>query len=167
MDILILVAVGTSEFPFDRLLGDIDVLCEEGVIDGSQVIAQIGCSGYRPRCYRAFSLIARDDYQKYVDEADFIITHAGTGSVIPSLKMGKKVIVFPRQKQYHEHVDDHQFELSDIFSRRGYVLAATNLDELRRAICEMDSFEPAPFVSNAERMNQLVIKGIYSLMNNG
>lgn len=161
---MILIAVGTSEFPFDRLLSDIDELCEEGVVDGSQVVAQTGCSTYRPKHYRAFSLIGRDDYQKYVDEADIIITHAGTGSVIPSLKLGKKVIVFPRQKQYHEHVDDHQFELSDIFSNHGYVLAATNRDELRDAIRNMDTFEPAPFASNSGQMNRLVIDCIYSLM---
>ena len=90
----ILVSVGASEYGFDRLLKIIDELCDEHVLDGNNIIAQLGSAQYKPRNYKYFKLIGRDEYETYMDNADLIISHAGTGSVIPPLKLGKKVIVF-------------------------------------------------------------------------
>lgn len=163
MDILILVCVGASEYHFDRLLEIIDQLCDEIVIDGKEVIAQIGSTDYKPRNYKSFSLIGRDDFQQYMEKADFIITHAGTGSVIPPLKIGKKVIVFPRMDKYREHLDDHQLELCEVFTSAGYTLSAENIDELRNAIRRIDRFEPKQFVSNNSKINEMVIQFIESI----
>ena len=153
----ILVSVGASEFSFERLLRIIDELCEEGVLDGNHIIAQKGAASYTPEHYRSFDLIGRDEYQKYMEQADVIISHAGTGSVIPALKIGKKVIVFPRLAKYGEHVDNHQLELADVFTYAGYTLCATNKEELQACIRSLDGFTPPPFQSNTVNMNRLII----------
>lgn len=153
----ILISTGLSEYGFDRLLRIIDEFCDERLIDGSRIVAQGGSSKYIPRNYKVFSLIGRDEYQKYVDQADVIISHAGTGCVIPPLKLGKKVIVFPRREQYREHLDDHQLELAAAFAKAGYVLCANNKDELRYCIESVGEFIPRKFISNAANMNRLVI----------
>ena len=153
----ILVSVGASEFSFERLLRIIDELCEEGVLDGNHVIAQKGSATYTPEHYRGFDLIGRDEYQGYMEQADAIISHAGTGSVIPALKIGKKVIVFPRLAKYGEHVDNHQLELADVFTHAGYTLCATNKEELQACIRSLDGFTPPPFQSNTANMNRLII----------
>ena len=158
----ILVSVGASEFSFERLLRIIDELCEEGVLDGNHVIAQKGVATYTPKHYRSFDLIGRDEYQKYMEQADVIISHAGTGSVIPALKIGKKVIVFPRLAKYGEHVDNHQLELADVFTHAGYTLCATNKEELKTCIRTLDEFTPPPFQSNTANMNRLIIDFIES-----
>lgn len=153
----ILVSVGVSEFGFERLFRIIDELCEEGVLDGNHIIAQKGVTSYTPKHYRSFDLIGRDEYQKYMEQADAIISHAGTGSVIPALKIGKKVIVFPRLEKYGEHVDNHQLELADVFTHAGYTLCATNKEELKACIHALDSFTPPFFQSNTTNMNCLII----------
>lgn len=158
MDLLmILVCVGASEYKFDRLLKIIDELCDENILEGADIIAQIGGTDYQPRNYKNFALIDRDVFRNYMRQADLIITHAGTGSVIPPLKLGKKVIVFPRREKYKEHLDDHQLELRDVFVNAGYALGAENKEELIKAIKESKNFKPKKFESNNERMNQLII----------
>lgn len=164
LDILILIALGTSEFQFNRLLEMVDRLCDEGVVDGDEVVAQAGCSTYEPRNYRSFSLIPRSDFQKYMDEASCVIAHGGTGCVVPALKQGKKVIAVPREARYGEHVDDHQFDLVDSFASRDLILSARDYKSLKVAIDGIDAFNPEPFASNAERMNKLIINFISGSM---
>lgn len=156
MAVLILVCVGASEYRLDRLLRAIDDLCDEKVLDSSDIIAQIGYTDYRPKNYKYFNLIGRDDFQKYMEMSDIVITHAGTGSVIPPLKLGKKVIVFPRREKYHEHLDDHQLELRDVFTNAGYTLSAENKEELHKAFQQIKKFIPKKFKSNNHKINQLV-----------
>lgn len=160
---MILVCVGASEYSFERLLISIDELCDEGNIYGRDIIAQIGSSKYVPINYKSFSLIGRNDFQKYMESADIVITHAGTGSVIPSLKLGKKVIVFPRREEYGEHLDNHQLELANVLTSSGYTLCATNKKELKECILNIKNFTPKKFVSNKERMNELIIEYIDKL----
>lgn len=155
---MILVSVGASEYSLDRLLKYLDELCEEKILNGDNIIAQIGSATYIPRKYKYFSLIGREEYEKYVNEAEFIITHAGTGSVVPPLKMGKKIIIFPRLEKFNEHLDDHQLELSECFTTNGYTLSAMNKEELKAAILSIDNFNPTKFNSNKVLFNDMIIK---------
>lgn len=157
VDILILVCVGASEYKFDRLLKIIDELCDEQILEGKQIIAQIGNTDFKPKNYKSFNLIGRDEFQNYMEKADLIITHAGTGSVIPLLKLEKKVIVFPRLKKYKEHLDNHQLELKDVFENAGYTISAENKQELIDAIKLAKDFKPKQFISNDHKINDMVI----------
>lgn len=161
--ILILVCVGASEYKFDRLLKAIDDLCAKGTLDGNEVVAQIGYTDYVPQNYTFFNLIGRDEFQKYMESADLIITHAGTGSVIPPLKLGKKIIVFPRLEKYNEHLDNHQLELRDVFTKAGYTLSAENEEELENAIKTISTFSPKKFESNNVKINNMICKFIDNL----
>ena len=154
---MILVTIGTTEFQFTRFLEIIDKLCEENIINSSEVIAQIGDSKYQPKNYKNFNLIARDEFQNYLNKAELVITHAGTGSIMPALKKHKKVIVFPRLSKYNEHLDDHQLDLAQNFTNQGYTLKATNYKELRECIVNINKFEPKEFKSNNEKINDIII----------
>ena len=153
----ILICVGASEYGFERLLKIVDELCDEKKLDGKHIISQLGSSSYLPHNFKYFKLIGRNEYEKYVEQADVIISHAGTGSVIPPLKKGKKVIVFPRRECYGEHLDDHQLELANIFTQNGYTLCATNKAELQNCLSNIKNFVPRPFESNTRNMNKMTI----------
>lgn len=157
---MIVISVGASEYPFDRLIKIVDEICEEGIVNGNEIIAQIGNSNYKPKNFKSFPLIGRDEFQEYVDKAEIIITHAGTGCVVPPLKQGKKVIIFPRLAKYNEHLDDHQLELSNVFVKAGYVLCANNKEELINSIEKCSDFTPKKFESNKKNFNQLIINYI-------
>ena len=160
MDILILICVGASEFAFDRLLKIVDQLCEEGIMNGNYIVAQIGVAKYIPQNYKYFEVISHSEFKEFEDKADYIISHAGTGCVIPALKKNKKVIVFPRDAKYGEHIDNHQYELAEIFSAAGFILSASNKKELIECINKINEFIPKKFQSNSKNFNQLIINFI-------
>lgn len=154
----VLITIGSMvEKKFTRLFKTVDELCEEGILVGKDVIAQVGFDNYDSKYYKCFDMIADEDFKRIISESDLIIAHAGTGTVISSIKQGKKVIIFPRMAQYDEHYDDHQLELAELFTKQGYVLQARNKDELKNCILNLDEFTPVPFVSNNANMNNLVI----------
>lgn len=154
----VLVTIGSMvEKKFTRLFKIIDELCEEGVLDGKNVTAQVGFDKYQSKNFNCFDMIADEEFKSLIAKSDLIIAHAGTGTVVSSIKQGKKVIIFPRMAKYDEHYDDHQLELAELFTKQGYVLQARNKEELKYHIQHLDEFVPVPFISNNERMNQLII----------
>lgn len=155
---MVFVTVGSSEeYKFPRLLQIIDELCDEGVLDEKDVVAQIGYTQYSPRNYLAFDMTSDEEFKSLVAKADIIITHAGTGSVTSALKAHKKVIIFPRQYKFKEHLDDHQLELAALFTDRGYTLTAMDKDELRDRLLNIKDFEPKEFISSNKKINKLVV----------
>ena len=164
LDILIFVTIGSSEeYKFPRLLNIIDELCEEGTIKGEDVIAQIGYTDYKPCNYKAFDMTSDEEFKSLVDKADIVITHAGTGSVTYALKAQKKVIIFPRQFRYNEHLDDHQLELAKLFTDKGYALSAMDKVELRDRLQNIKSFCPVKFISSNKKINGIIIDYIEGL----
>ncbi len=154
---MILVTTGMSEHSFNRLFEIIDELCENGPLKNEHVIVQTGNSNYTSKNFETINVISNDEFNKLVDECDFIISHAGTGSVVSSLKKNKKVIVFPRLYKYQEHTDDHQLELAELFDKEKYVLVAKNKEELEEAILKIKDFKPKKFISNNDKINDLII----------
>ncbi len=61
---------------------------------------------------------------KAMAEADAVITHAGTGSIISALQAGKRPLIIPRRKEFREHVDDHQLLIADELGRRDLIVRA-------------------------------------------
>lgn len=150
------MTVGTSNFKFTRLFQILDELCEEKILNGNDIIVQTGISDYKSKYYKCFDMIAADEQKEYMRAADYMITHAGTGSIIYALKHHKKVIAFPRFMKYREHVDDHQLELVKAFASVGCILYARDKKELCSCIQEIEEFHPSEFHSNTEQFEALL-----------
>lgn len=155
---MILITVGSSNFEFNRLFMMIDELCEEGVLMKDEIIAQTGNISYKIKNYSHFNFINNEIMEQYIEKANLIISHSGTGTVIKSLKKNKKVIIVPRRKKYNEHIDDHQLELANSFLMSNYLKVANNKAELKKSILEIDSFIPKKFISNNEKFKKLIVK---------
>lgn len=151
-----LVTCGSSHFKFDRLFIILDELCDEKVLNGNDVVAQTGVIDYKIRNFKNFDFKSAEELNALQDDADLIICHAGTGTVVGSLKKGKKVIVFPRIKEYNEHESDNQLELATEFEREGYVLCARDKEELKNCILKINDFSPEKFISNKENFIALI-----------
>lgn len=142
---MILVTLGTQKEQFTRLL---DYIENSNIKD--KIIVQAGHTKYKSNKMEIFDFIPYDKMDKYIDEADIIITHSGTGSVLTPLKKGKKVIVCARLSKYEEHVDDHQVELLEVFKEEGYVLELSENNNLDEVYQEVKKFKPKKYVSNTE-----------------
>jgi UDP-N-acetylglucosamine transferase subunit ALG13 len=160
--ILILVSLGTQDFPFDRLLKEIDLLIEKGVIK-DEVYAQVGYSPYRAKHFHCEEFTSFNDFDRLLDSCNLLITHGGTGTIVGALKKGKKVIAVPRLVKFHEHVDDHQKEIIDLFSEKNLIVGLKEVSELETAMQRIDSFEPKEFVSGNQKILGLIDDFIKSL----
>lgn len=131
---MIFVTVGTHEQPFDRLLKCIDKMVEEGKIK-DKVIIQKGYTDFEPKYCESYKLIPYDDMQKYINEADIVVTHGGPASFIAPLAIGKIPVVVPRKKDYNEHVNNHQLEFSkEVEKRMKNIIVAETDEEIEDAI---------------------------------
>lgn len=135
---MIFVTVGTHEQPFDRLLKAIEKFVEEKKIN-ENVIMQKGYTDFEPKHCESYKLIGYDEMQKYISEARIVITHGGPASFIAPLTLGKIPIVFPRKKEFNEHVNDHQLEFAkEVEKRMKNIIVVENEEELLDAIINYD-----------------------------
>ncbi len=141
---MILVLLGTQNNDFHRLLKEIDKNVENGNIK-EEIIVQAGFTRYNSDNMKIFNMIPKNELEKLVEKADLIITHAGIGSIEMSLEKNKKVIAVPRQKKYGEHVNDHQKDIEQEFSKRGWIIGIDDVDNLDRALTKARNFVPKKY----------------------
>lgn len=136
---MIFVTVGTHEQPFNRLIEDVDNLCETGVIN-EPVIMQTGFSTYEPKHCEWHKLLSYDQMKENVAKARIVITHGGPASFIMPLQIGKIPIVVPRQLQFNEHVNNHQVDFTKaVAERMGNIIPVYDIAELDNVLEQYDS----------------------------
>lgn len=135
---MIFVTVGTHEQQFDRLVSCVDHMKQNGLIT-EEVVIQTGFSTYEPQCCTWKELLPYQEMLRNVARARIVITHGGPSSFIMPLQIGKIPIVVPRQKQFGEHVNDHQVDFCRAVSQRqGNILLAEDMETLENAIMHYD-----------------------------
>jgi UDP-N-acetylglucosamine transferase subunit ALG13 len=130
---MIFVTVGTHEQPFDRLVREIDRLKGETIIQ-DDIFIQTGYSVYKPQFCAHKDFIRFDEMMTRMTESEMVITHGGTGSIMLVLYHQKIPVVVPRQKKYHEHIDDHQVLFCKAMVEKKKIIAAYETDDLEPAI---------------------------------
>jgi UDP-N-acetylglucosamine transferase subunit ALG13 len=137
---MILVAVGSSQFPFDRLLRAVDDVLRRD----EPLVVQHGPSELRPRGATCVPFLPMDDLARLIREARVVVTHAGVGSILLSLANGKRPCVVPRRRSFRETVDDHQLESARRFARAGLVTLVEEPRGLADVITQASAiYEPA------------------------
>ncbi len=152
---MILVMLGTQNNSFKRLLKELDRLKENKIIK-EEVIVQAGYTKYESKNLEIFDFIDKNKLEEYQDKADLIITHGGVGSIISSIKNGKKVIAVPRLKEYSEHVNNHQKDIVENFSEQGYIIGINNIKELEKAYKDIKNFKPKKYIPNNSKIIKIV-----------
>jgi UDP-N-acetylglucosamine transferase subunit ALG13 len=147
--------LGTQNNSFKRLLKELDRLKENKIIK-EEVIVQAGYTKYESKNLEIFDFIDKNKLEEYQDKADLIITHGGVGSIISSIKNGKKVIAVPRLKEYSEHVNNHQKDIVENFSEQGYIIGINNIKELEKAYKDIKNFKPKKYIPNNSKIIKIV-----------
>lgn len=120
---LIFVTVGSRNYQFDRLFKKLDQLYEDGILK-EPMFSQIGTSTYKPKHFKYKDFITQEEFEQKIKEADVVVSHGVSGSIMKALNAGKKVIAVTRLEKYNEHINDHQIQNNEAFSTNGYVLMA-------------------------------------------
>lgn len=129
----VLVAVGTSDRPFDRLLKAVDRLFADGVL-ALPGFVQRGPNGYAPSHVPGAPLLPAPELEERIRRARLVICHAGAGLLGTCLRLGKRPVVLPRRGRLGEHVDDHQLMLGRALDEAGLIHLAPDEDALVTAI---------------------------------
>ncbi|HOZ54937.1 MAG TPA: PssE/Cps14G family polysaccharide biosynthesis glycosyltransferase [Clostridia bacterium] len=148
---MILVLLGTQNNSFLRLLEEVDRNIVNGVIE-EEVIVQAGYTKYESNNMKIHNLVSSQEMEKLIEDANFIISHGGVGSILQCVKKGKTVIAIPRQKKYKEHVNDHQLQLVKTFADKGYIIGINDIKDLQQAIISIKKFKPKEFTSNTQNI---------------
>ena len=148
---MILVMTGTHDQGFNRLIKSVDKLAKNYP---EKFFIQTGNSVIKPENCEWKNFFKGEDREKKIKESSLIITHGGSGSIVDSLKFGKKTIVVPREKRFQEHINDHQLELASALDKEKKLVMCTDVEQLDKAI------EKAKKIIVPQRKNNLILKEI-------
>jgi UDP-N-acetylglucosamine transferase subunit ALG13 len=134
------IFVTTGTFGFAQLIETVDKMVAKGLLD-DHVVAQIGHSAYVPKHTEFFR--TSTDVKKYMQQARYVISHGGTGSMLELLQMGKKIIGVPNRQL----AENHQLTFLQKLHRDGTILYADDAQEdlLVAQIARLDGFQPKAF----------------------
>lgn len=152
---MILITLGTQDKEFTRLLDQVQKEIDKGNIK-DKVVVQAGYTKYESKDMEIFDLIDREKFSELISSCDLLITHGGVGSIITGLQNNKKVIVAPRLSKYNEHMNDHQIQITENFSRMKYILPLYENDDLGKVLKQIEKFKPNKYKSNTKNMIKLV-----------
>lgn len=155
---MIFVTVGTSHFPFPRLLDNVALLAKSGKIE-DKIVVQKGQAPFGLDRAEVFSFVSPEKFKKLLSQADIVITHGGLVSVVQALTSGKQPpIVVPRQKKFGEHVDDHQVVFVRDLERKRHVLVVYDIDKLEEVLANFEKYARGlrPFSANLEERKKLM-----------
>ena len=137
---LMFVTVGAT-LAFDRMINAVADLKASGEIP-ERIIAQVGTGAAKPEGIECVETMSFDEIRTVLRDADIVVCHGGTGSLITALRERCRTIVMPRLFELGEHYDNHQLEISESFERRGLVHVARDAPELRTALREARRTDP-------------------------
>lgn len=133
---MIFVTVG-AQMPFDRLVRAVDHWARTNCRD--DVFAQIGMSEYRPSNINWTQFLSPEEFRRKYEAATVIIAHAGTGSLITALQLGKPILIMPRRAALLETRNDHQVATSEQFRRFDSITVARDEHELIDKLKDIDN----------------------------
>ena len=122
---MIFITIGTHPQGFQRLIKRIDEIAPKVK---EKIIIQRGFTKYVPKNCESFDFVP--DIDVYYKKARLVIAQSATSLIEFAIKYDKPVITVPRQKKYHEHLNDHQVEFADYFSEKTGILAVKDINQI-------------------------------------
>jgi anti-anti-sigma factor len=124
---MILVTVGTEQYPFNALMDWVELLIKEGIIN-EEVTIQYGSSTSFPDDVKVTKVMPESKFRECIERSSAVISHCGEGTALLLEDFDKPYILVPRTSKFHEHVDDHQLEMADDLENQGVLIARSPAD---------------------------------------
>jgi UDP-N-acetylglucosamine transferase subunit ALG13 len=136
---MILVTVG-AQMPFDRLIQAVDAWAARN--PSEEIFAQIGPDAWKPRHIRWVQFLAPAEFRRNVEQARAIVSHAGMGTVLTALELGKPLLLLPRRGHLKETRNDHQVDTAEQLAKAGRATIVMDERELISALDNLDHLPP-------------------------
>ena len=69
-----------------------------------------------------------------LEKCDTVVAHAGMGTIISAIELGRRVIVMPRRAELNEHRNDHQLATVERLGHLGGLEAAADCRTLKKLL---------------------------------
>ncbi|MBU0500929.1 MAG: glucuronosyltransferase [Gammaproteobacteria bacterium] len=137
---MIFVTVG-HQTPYDRLLRLVDLWAGER--GRSDLFAQIGEGSYRPAHFPSQAFLSPAEFDARMQGCSAVVAHAGTGTIIKALLLGKPLLVLPRVAALGETRSDHQWGTARHFAESGRILMAEDEAAFPALLDSLEGFRPS------------------------
>lgn len=112
----IFVTLGTIKpYRFDRLISHL----EQALPADAEVRVQFGETTMSHPTWDAQAYTSSEEFDDSVRWADTVVSHAGVGSALRIMDLGKAPLLAVRRARFGEHVDDHQEQIARYLSEEG------------------------------------------------
>ena len=129
----VVVTLGTQQsYGFTRLIRKLLELLPAGV----EVFWQTRAADAAEMGIAARAFVPTEELVEKIRHADVVVAHAGIGSALTALQLGKCPVLVPREHGYNEHVDDHQGLIGEQMERAGLAVVR-KVEDLRFADLEL------------------------------
>lgn len=125
---MIFVTIGTQA-PFDRLISAMDEIA--ALYPEEIFVAQVYSTEVVVKNMEVRDFLSPVEFDRLFSEASLIVSHAGMGTIISALTIGKPIVIMPRKAYLNEHRNEHQLATARKFKDLGYVHVADDEKELK------------------------------------
>jgi UDP-N-acetylglucosamine transferase subunit ALG13 len=160
---MIFVTVG-EQLPFDRLIRVVDTWA---ATSGEEVFAQTGVSSLKPMHIAHKEFLGSEEFREKFQNAEVIVAHAGMGTIISALELGKAILVMPRQASLGEVRNDHQTATAKRFQVLNYVSVAMDEKELSQKLNNFKDIVKSQKGKTSSGPSPLLIKTIRDFIEAG
>ncbi len=148
---MIFVTVSTGHF--DPLIKECDSLYQLD-LQKFPFYGQIGSGVHIPK-FKHTKMMAPDELDRFMADAELVISHGGTGMLSRLYRLKKKTIVIPKQIRYGE-ANDGQVELAVKWAELGMAVLCMDIKDLRAKIeeCRLVKFSFPQFARLGENLQK-------------
>lgn len=126
----VVITFGTMRtYGFRRAADALVRLLPEVTAPDAEILWQVGVTDVTGLSIDARISVPAHELQKAIVEADLVVAHAGVGSALTCLDLGKPPVLLVRRRAHDEMVDDHQSMIAGELSRRSLAIGV-DPDEL-------------------------------------
>ena len=160
---MIFVTVGT-QLPFERLIIAIDEWAARN--PARDVFAQVGPCQYQPKNITYKKFISPLEFEYYTDKCEFVVSHAGMGTIITSLSKSKPIIIVPRDAKLGEHRNQHQFSTCDRFKNLRGCYTSEDEKELTKLLDKWNLSNKQEFhkMSNNKLLSEKLFSEVFKML---
>lgn len=141
---MILVTVGT-QLPFDRLVGAVAQWAR--VQQRHDVVFQTASGAVSLEGFRHERFFPAAEMAELMQRADLVVAHAGMGTILTCLGLGRPLVAMPRIASQGEHRNDHQVATARKFEDRPGVFIAWHESQLPDLIQRADGLSIASSIA--------------------
>ena len=132
---MIFCTIGNDRHKFPRF---IKIIEEINDFYNDDIFLQHGYSLPPKEGIISCQFLKREKFENKIQQAKYIISHGGAGTIAYCLQNKKIPIVIPRLKKYNEHLDNHQLDIASHFAKEGLCIVEHNADRIIKLLKEKE-----------------------------